>query len=66
MTEPYDDDLLDQEAAEEAYEEEYDEDAEYEDYDEPQVGDSIPISTEVSCRFIGQVFAILNLWLYTE
>ncbi|CAM0141442.1 hypothetical protein VKS41_003849 [Umbelopsis sp. WA50703] len=46
MTEPYDDDLLDQEAAEEAYEEEYDEDAEYEDYDEPQVGDSIPISTE--------------------
>ncbi|KAJ2964957.1 hypothetical protein NQZ79_g29 [Umbelopsis isabellina] len=46
MTEPYDEDLPDAEAGEEEYDEEYEEDAEYEDYDAPQVGDSIPISTE--------------------
>lgn len=58
MTEPYDEDLPDAEAGEEEYDEEYEEDAEYEDYDAPQVGDSIPISTEVSWYFLGQVFTI--------
>ncbi|KAG2178031.1 hypothetical protein INT43_003284 [Umbelopsis isabellina] len=46
MTEPYDEDLPDAEAGDEEYDEEYEEDAEYEDFDAPQVGDSIPISTE--------------------